>query len=44
MRNPILFGDFMTANPTDDSAVDPKLYEDCGDYEAVKKKCDFLLQ
>ena len=32
MQNPILFGDFLTANPTDETAIDPKLYEDCGDY------------
>ena len=44
MQNPILFGDFLTANPTDETFIDPRLYEDCGDYEKVKKKFDFLLQ
>lgn len=32
MRNPILFGDFMTANPTDETHLDAKLYEDCGTF------------
>lgn len=44
MQNPSLFGDFMSANPSDDTFIDPKLYEDCGDYENVKKKFDWLLQ
>jgi dynein heavy chain, axonemal len=44
MANPIIFGDFMTANPTEETHIDAKLYEDCGDYERVKKKFDFLLQ
>lgn len=44
MQNPILYGDFMSANPTDQTFVDVKLYEDCGNYEAVKKKFDWLLQ
>ena len=44
MHNPILFGDFLTANPTDETSIDPKLYEDCGDYEKVKKKFEWLLQ
>jgi dynein heavy chain, axonemal len=32
MKNPLLFGDFLTANPTDETFVDPRLYEDCGDF------------
>jgi dynein heavy chain len=44
MQSPVLFGDFMTANPTDETFIDPRLYEDCGGYEAVKKKFDWLLQ
>ena len=44
MQNPILFGDFLTANPADETFIDPRLYEDCGDYENVKKKFDWLLQ
>jgi dynein heavy chain len=26
MANPIIFGDFMTANPTDETHIDPRLY------------------
>lgn len=44
MSNPIIFGDFLTANPTDEAYIDVKLYEDCGGYEQVKKKFDWLLQ
>lgn len=44
MKNPLLFGDFLTSNPTDQTFVDPKLYQDCGDFDAVKKKFDWLLQ
>lgn len=44
MSNPIIFGDFLTANPTDETFIDVKLYEDCGGYEQVKKKFDWLLQ
>ncbi len=44
MTNPIIFGDFMTSNPTEETHIDPKLYQDCGAYEAVKKKFDWLLQ
>ena len=29
MLDPLLFGDYLTANPLDSDAVDPKLYEDC---------------
>jgi dynein heavy chain len=32
MQSPILFGDFMSANPTDETFIDPRLYEDCGGY------------
>ncbi len=44
MENPCLYGDFMTANPSDETFIDPKLYEDCGNFENVKKKFDWLLQ
>jgi len=44
MQNPLLFGDFLTSNPSDETFIDPRLYEDCGDYENVKKKFDWLLQ
>ncbi len=38
MVNPLLFGDYLLANPNDPDHVDPKLYEDCGDYEKVGVK------
>jgi len=44
MQNPILFGDFMKANPSDENAIDEKLYEDCGDFKKVREKFEFLLQ
>jgi len=44
MKNPILFGDYRFAEPTDDEAEDPRLYEDLGEYDDVKKKMDKLLE
>jgi len=38
LQNPLLIGDFITANPTDTEIIDPKLYEDCGDFEKVGNK------
>ncbi len=35
MQDPIFFGDFLTANPADPDVMDPKIYEDCGNYEKV---------
>ena len=28
LSNPILFGDFMLSDPTDEDAEDPRIYED----------------
>lgn len=44
MKNPILFGDYSLSDPADDEAEDPRLYEDLGDYEDVKKKMNKLLE
>ena len=44
LQDPIIFGDFMQANPGDENHIDPKLYEDCGDFKKVREKFDFLLQ
>jgi hypothetical protein len=33
MAEPLLIGDYMKANPADPESVDPKLYEECGNYE-----------
>ncbi len=35
MANPILFGDYTDADPTDDEAEDPRLYCDLGSYDFV---------
>jgi dynein heavy chain, axonemal len=43
MASPIFVGDFMTANPVDTDALDPKLYSDCGDYESVGAKFKQML-
>lgn len=43
MANPILFGDYMTAQPTETDAIDPKIYQDCGTYDDVGKKFKKLL-
>lgn len=44
MKNPILFGDYMLSDPTDDEAEDPRLYEDLGEYGDVRKKMNKLLE
>jgi hypothetical protein len=31
-----MFGDFMKANPNDETYIDVKLYEDCGDFKKVR--------
>lgn len=36
MRNPILFGDYALAEPTDEEVEDPRLYEDLGDYNIIQ--------
>jgi dynein heavy chain len=44
MSNPMIFGDFSMANPTDDEAEDPRLYEDMGDLDVIKVKLDKMLE
>ena len=44
LQDPIIFGDFMKSNPGDETHIDPRLYEDCGDFKKVREKFDFLLQ
>lgn len=44
LKNPSLFGDYSLSDPTDDEAEDPRLYEDLGDYEDVRKKMNKLLE
>lgn len=43
MANPLLAGDYMTANPTELEFIDPRLYEECGSYEKVSTKFNNLL-
>jgi len=35
MKDPILIGDYMNSNPAEPETIDPKIYQDCGDYEEV---------
>jgi len=44
MKDPILYGDYSMANPTDDEAEDPRLYEDLADFENIKVKLDKMLE
>jgi dynein heavy chain len=44
MNDPLILGDFALANPTDDEAEDPRLYEDLGDFSTLKEKLDKLLE
>ena len=44
MKDPTLFGDYEMANPTDDEAEDPRLYQDLGDYAVIKEKLDRMLE
>lgn len=44
MENPMLLGDFSMANPTDDEAEDPRLYEDLGGHDIIKEKLDKMLE
>jgi hypothetical protein len=36
MKNPILYGDYALSDPTDEEKEDPRLYEDLGEYDAVR--------
>lgn len=36
LRNPILFGDYMQSDPTDEEKEDPRLYEDLGNWQSVQ--------
>ena len=43
LANPILYGDFLLSDPTDEDAEDPRIYEDLRSYEKVKEKLDYIL-
>ena len=42
--NPILYGDYMLSDPTDEEKEDPRLYEDLGGWEQVREKMDRMLE
>jgi dynein heavy chain len=44
LKDPIIFGDYSMANPTDEEAEDPRLYEDLGDYTVIKEILDKMLE
>lgn len=43
LKDPILIGDYMQANPAEPEAIDPKIYQDCGGYEQVEAKIKGIL-
>lgn len=43
MKNPIIYGDFMQANPLEPSLEDPQLYKPLESWAVIKKKCDDML-
>lgn len=43
MKSPILIGDFMQSVPDDPEVIDPKVYQDCGDFDAVSQKFNKFL-
>lgn len=44
MKTPVLFGDYALADPTDEEAEDPRLYEDLGGWEQVSAKFERMLE
>jgi dynein heavy chain len=42
--NPILFGDYMESDPTDEEKEDPRLYEDLGGWDKVCSKMERMLE
>jgi len=44
LKNPVLFGDYALADPTDEEAEDPRLYEDLGGWEQVSAKFERMLE
>lgn len=43
LKDPCIFGDFAMADPTNDEAEDPRLYEDLGEVKNIKEKLDKML-
>ena len=44
LANPIIYGDYALADPSDPDAEDPRLYEDLGGYATVRDKMDKILE
>ena len=44
MVNPILYGDFLMSDPTDEDIEDPRLYEDLGGFDELGKKMNKMLE
>jgi hypothetical protein len=43
LANPIMMGDFLNSTPDDQEAIDSKVYQDCGDFDAVSAKFNKFL-
>jgi len=43
MAEPLIFGDYMKANPGDPEAEDPKIYEEIPNWEVVQNKFNSIL-
>jgi dynein heavy chain len=44
LKNPILFGDYLLADPLDEEVEDPRLYEDLGDFDKISTKLNKMLE
>jgi dynein heavy chain len=44
LADPLLYGDFSMASPTDDEVEDPRLYEDLNSFVYLKEKLDKMLE
>lgn len=44
LSDPLLFADFMHADPVDEEAEDPRLYEDIPDYKTAEEKLNKMLE
>ena len=44
MEGPLIFGDFMMAQPDDEEANDPNIYSDLIDFATLSEKCNTLLE
>jgi dynein heavy chain, axonemal len=44
LADPILYADFMQADPIDEETEDPRLYEDLREYSNCRKKLEKMLE